>query len=201
MNIDNIKPHNSRKNNDYENLRAGTVIYDKNDKLLLVLQKNNIWSLPKGSVKHNESFYNAALRETYEETGMDISLYTPIAIEEYLLYGNTSYYVFIYKLPIAYNELEFNNTYLNEVSDVKWVTINPSFLKDYRVNLLTRSYILNNNKIKRNYNTRKELSEVNSVKLYLYKMPIMKNIYNKTIRGGKIKNKVRKTYKNKNINI
>lgn len=50
---------------------AGGVILNKHNKIALVEQKNNIWSLPKGHVEPNESHLDAAKREIYEETGIN----------------------------------------------------------------------------------------------------------------------------------
>ena len=49
---------------------AGGVILNKHNKLALVEQKHNIWSLPKGHIETNESPLEAAKREIHEETGL-----------------------------------------------------------------------------------------------------------------------------------
>ena len=48
---------------------AGLLVY-WNDKVLLVKQK--AWSIPKGKVEENETFLEAAIRETAEETGIHV---------------------------------------------------------------------------------------------------------------------------------
>lgn len=49
-----------------------------NKKILLVkpkyVTKNNLFSIPKGIIEKNESYIDAAIRETKEETGINISL-------------------------------------------------------------------------------------------------------------------------------
>lgn len=51
------EPNTGRKEDDYENIHAGTVIFDKFHRMLLVLQENGRWSLPKGSIKYGESIF------------------------------------------------------------------------------------------------------------------------------------------------
>ncbi|RAP33708.1 hypothetical protein DID75_01405 [Candidatus Marinamargulisbacteria bacterium SCGC AG-410-N11] len=50
---------------------AGGVVLNTNKKVLLVKQQNNVWSLPKGHVEHNESVLDAAKREIEEESGIN----------------------------------------------------------------------------------------------------------------------------------
>lgn len=53
---------------------AGIFIFDKSDRLLICRATGqDHWSIPKGHVDANESIINAAIRETFEETGMDLS--------------------------------------------------------------------------------------------------------------------------------
>lgn len=52
---------------------AGIFIIDSTDKLLICRATgSDNWSIPKGHIDRNESAINAALRETFEETGMDL---------------------------------------------------------------------------------------------------------------------------------
>ncbi len=48
---------------------GGVVV--NNGKVLVVLQKNNMWCLPKGHINDNESLEECARREIYEETGIN----------------------------------------------------------------------------------------------------------------------------------
>ena len=51
----------------------GTICVSPRDKILLVLGRNSmLWSLPKGHRKVNESSFQCAMRELYEETGISI---------------------------------------------------------------------------------------------------------------------------------
>lgn len=51
----------------------GTICVSPQDKILLVLGRlSMVWSLPKGHRKSQESSFQCALRELYEETGITI---------------------------------------------------------------------------------------------------------------------------------
>jgi 8-oxo-dGTP pyrophosphatase MutT (NUDIX family) len=51
----------------------GTICVSPEDKILLVLgRKSMLWSLPKGHRRCNESSFQCALRELWEETGITI---------------------------------------------------------------------------------------------------------------------------------
>src|SRR3989344_7104437 len=49
---------------------AGGVILNPDNKVLVVNQNGNSWSLPKGHIEHGEDKLTAAKREIYEESGI-----------------------------------------------------------------------------------------------------------------------------------
>ncbi len=49
---------------------AGGIILNDEGKVLLVEQRRNVWSLPKGHLEGKETPLEAALREIYEEAGI-----------------------------------------------------------------------------------------------------------------------------------
>lgn len=52
---------------------AGCIIID-NDKVLLVQQSSGNWGFPKGHLEKGESETEAAIRETKEETNLDVKI-------------------------------------------------------------------------------------------------------------------------------
>jgi 8-oxo-dGTP pyrophosphatase MutT (NUDIX family) len=54
--------------------RAGLIIQDAADRVLIVRGPSGKWSFPKGCLKRGESAWDGAVRETREETGLDVEL-------------------------------------------------------------------------------------------------------------------------------
>ena len=57
---------------------AGVFLINKSNKLLICHPTKhplNVWSIPKGKVEALETFVDACVRETYEETNIEISYY------------------------------------------------------------------------------------------------------------------------------
>ena len=57
-------------------IASGIFIIRKDNKLLIAHPTNhdpNFWSIPKGKVEDNETFLEAALRETFEETNVKLN--------------------------------------------------------------------------------------------------------------------------------
>lgn len=58
----------------------GTISISPLNNILIVLgRKSNKWSFPKGHKKRSETYLECALRETKEETGVDLSTHIPLA--------------------------------------------------------------------------------------------------------------------------
>jgi 8-oxo-dGTP pyrophosphatase MutT (NUDIX family) len=53
-----------------ETVSAGGVVINKHGQVLVVNQRGNSWSLPKGHMDEGESLLEAARREIYEESGI-----------------------------------------------------------------------------------------------------------------------------------
>jgi len=59
-------------------IAAGVFIINKNNKVLICHPTNhkpNTWSIPKGKIEALETFAEACIRETFEETNIDLSDY------------------------------------------------------------------------------------------------------------------------------
>ncbi|MEM4397367.1 MAG: NUDIX domain-containing protein [Candidatus Woesearchaeota archaeon] len=67
-----------KKQNTINETSAGIVVFfenDKNEREFLILHyEEGHWDLPKGHVEKNETLEEAAIRETFEETGLKINL-------------------------------------------------------------------------------------------------------------------------------
>ncbi len=54
-------------------IRAGVLIHDPHtNRYLLIRSYGNLWGAPKGGVNDNETIYDAAKRELFEETGISL---------------------------------------------------------------------------------------------------------------------------------
>lgn len=65
---------------------AGGVVFNS-DKILLLRKLNGGWVLPKGHVKKGETYYQTALREVKEETGIQADLGVYIDKIDYQYYN------------------------------------------------------------------------------------------------------------------
>lgn len=108
---------------------AGLLVYH-NDKILLVRQRATLkYSIPKGEIKENESTLEAAIRETYEETGLLIPVQyieshmyiCSIRIEQY---DRRLFYYKVY-LPASYNII-LKNTDKEEIQSAHFYSINAA---------------------------------------------------------------------------
>jgi ADP-ribose pyrophosphatase YjhB (NUDIX family) len=109
---------------------AGLVII-KNNKILLVAQRlpynRNIYSIPKGKINEDESIIDAAIRETYEETGINIDkklLNNEKGIIEYktdkgIVYKKITYYVVYLTTDFEFDH-KFNTTEIEKIGLLFW---------------------------------------------------------------------------------
>jgi len=66
--------------------KAGVVVLSKEKPVriaLLYQQKYNDYSFPKGHVEENETPVACAVRETKEETGLDVTIIKPLGVVNY----------------------------------------------------------------------------------------------------------------------
>ena len=131
-------------NNYKSNLpRSGTIIIDNtSSKVLLVKEKGclNIWSYPKGKIEINESFLDCAIRETKEETNLDIRKY--IDPKKVLNVHKKKSKLYHFKLYDKSNKYinSLNKKIINsEIKEIKWF-----YFKDINSNnRMFNSYIRN----------------------------------------------------------
>ena len=123
--------------------RSGTIIIDNtSSKVLLVKEKGNlnIWSYPKGKIEINESFLDCAIRETKEETNLDIRKY--IDPKKVLNVHKKKSKLYHFKLYDKSNKYinSLNKKIINsEIKEIKWF-----YFKDINSNnRMFNSYIRN----------------------------------------------------------
>lgn len=135
--------------NNIPDRKGGSIVIDSSNNILIVLQKNYIWSLPKGSQKERETgMIETAIRETKEETGLDLTDYESIDTLITHLHDST-YYFFVYKLPVLHTELTYLDTPIDS-REFRWIPIDMIYrsIREKDINRLTKiminQYILPN---------------------------------------------------------
>ena len=98
-------------------------VYVKKENKILMVQENKVgkkgkWNMPAGKLDNNESVIEAAIRETKEETGIDVDVKGLIAIQETV--SSLGQLIILYFLgEYKSGEIAFDN---EEIADVKWMT-------------------------------------------------------------------------------
>jgi len=132
----------SRALDDTPDFTAGIIVFDNAMNILLVKQrKNGIWSFPKGSVKYGETMFQGALREAFEETGIDFSTHRHLAVYCDMNHNKTAE-LFIYKLLVSYKYIPVKTT--QDTCDfiwLNWWSISEKFMRENRINMLTMNYL------------------------------------------------------------
>ena len=100
-------------------MKAGVFIYDPSeDRVLLVQSRGLLWGCPKGSIEtsKNETTLECAVRETKEETGIDVNP------EKFTRVANIKNRAFYY-----YTEMKSNNVFVqrehsdNDANGITWI--------------------------------------------------------------------------------
>lgn len=110
-------------------LAAGTVPWrytnKGNIKVLLIRRvKYNDWSFPKGKLDPGESLPVAAVRETFEEIGLDLSLGAPLGTINYTVGDNLRKTVQYWASHVTKQQYDRYTFVPNkEVKRVKWVSV------------------------------------------------------------------------------
>ena len=101
-----------------EHISAGLLVIC-NEKILLVQQANDIYkehlSIPKGQINKNEKPLDAAVRETYEETG--------VVCKPLMKFGERNHPDFPVQLHYWLNEYVTGEAYVKddeELDEIKW---------------------------------------------------------------------------------
>ena len=76
------------------------MVYDDHGNILVENRKDPDWPgvcFPGGHVEHGESFTEAAIRETFEETGLTVSNLKLCGVKQFQTQKDARYVVFFYK--------------------------------------------------------------------------------------------------------
>jgi 8-oxo-dGTP pyrophosphatase MutT (NUDIX family) len=129
-------------------IAAGIFIIRRDNRVLIchpTNHKDTLWSIPKGKVEEGEGLIDAALRETFEETNLDLK--TKIAVSSFhvhnleaVTYGHKKKMIhpFVY-IEHSFSEMDWNaleikcnsNVPLDrggfpEMDEYKWVSIDEA---------------------------------------------------------------------------
>jgi ADP-ribose pyrophosphatase YjhB (NUDIX family) len=132
--------------NEFKIKKAGTFIYDPYaQKILIVQSRGKYWGSPKGSLDDNETVKECAIRETKEETGIDLE---EIQLKLFTCVKNKCIYY-------DYETKEFtptvqNHIANNDVNGIGWIKLEclRSLIHERRIVINQHFRIL----IKRKYN-------------------------------------------------
>jgi 8-oxo-dGTP pyrophosphatase MutT (NUDIX family) len=135
-------------------LIAVANILEKNNKILLVQEAKRKakgkWNFPAGRLVEKESLTDCLMRETKEETGLEIKPLYLVGIYQYHLTPGHNSIIFIFKSKIFGGKLATSNEILN----IKWFSINEIKKLD-KNDQLRGPYIL---KAIRDYKAKRKIS-------------------------------------------
>jgi 8-oxo-dGTP pyrophosphatase MutT (NUDIX family) len=123
-------------------LSAGIFLIRKDNRLLIAhptKKASNVWDIPKGRLNEGEHPIEAAVRETFEETNIDVSNWKLMHNLEPIKYEKSDKILYPYALFEYQNDFDFNEFELKcnsnlpeklggypEMDDYKWVTIDEA---------------------------------------------------------------------------
>lgn len=112
---------------------VGIVVINEKNELLVVLEKISRagYKLPGGHIDNGELISNAAVRETYEETGIKVEFESILSLGHFYPHQFNQSNLYILCLAKALSsQIEIQDT--NEILDAKWVDV-YEYLEDENV--------------------------------------------------------------------
>jgi ADP-ribose pyrophosphatase YjhB (NUDIX family) len=115
--------------------KAGVILVNSNDEILLVFGKNEQkWSIPKGHIEKGETTEFAAHRELFEETGVVIE--DRDRYKRGVMISNIFYFIYHTDRKIDVSENKVDNS---EVDTVTWMDQN--IVNTLDINRSLRNYL------------------------------------------------------------
>lgn len=103
---------------------CGTIIIE-NNKVLLIQQTDNAWGFPKGHVENNETEQETAIRETKEETNLDVEIISNKKyITNYKINNEIDKEVIFFLAKKTSDKIKKQD---EEIKNIKWVDLNQAF--------------------------------------------------------------------------
>lgn len=103
---------------------CGTIITE-NNKVLLIQQTDNAWGFPKGHVENNETEQETAIRETKEETNLDVEIISNKKyIINYKINNEIDKEVVFFLAKKTSDKIKKQD---EEIKNIKWVDLNQAF--------------------------------------------------------------------------
>ncbi len=122
---------------------VGAIIVDDNKILILKRSKDeeilpNLWELPSGKVDFGESVEKSLIRETKEETGLDVRTIEPISTFDYII-ENKDKIKHTVQINFLVRKLEGKVKISNEHDDFYWLP--EEKLEKYNISQKTKNVI------------------------------------------------------------
>lgn len=119
-------------NSNHTEVSAGGFVISKSDPNLVALMARFNrggkleWCIPKGHLEENETGEQAALREVFEETGLEAEIIAQLGEVNYQFIqdgSKISKTVHVYLMQQTGGELSFDNDPHKEASELEWVQV------------------------------------------------------------------------------
>ncbi|MDR2799166.1 MAG: NUDIX hydrolase, partial [Bifidobacteriaceae bacterium] len=108
---------------------GGVIIQDEKIVLIAKMSRNDKkeWTFPKGHIEKDEAPADAAVREVYEETGLQTHIVDRLGVSDYWFYaGNIRIHKFVYYfvMEVESGALEIKRNIEENIVDAKWTEYN-----------------------------------------------------------------------------
>lgn len=98
--------------------KAGILFFDpQTHKILLVQSKGNFWGIPKGTSESNETVTECAIREVWEETGLQVD--PKQLIHRFDVYNQATYFF----ITLPETKVKIPDHEDNDANGIGWIKI------------------------------------------------------------------------------